>query len=290
MTRSTSADDVRPPIAEKRPTSRVVHGVAIHDDYAWLKADNWKEVLRDASRLPAGIADHLRRENAYTDATLAGLDGLRADLVREMRARMVEDESSVPRPDGPFSYFTRYREGGQHPLACRVGRSGGSNQPDEIVLDGDREAGERAYFELADIAHSPDHRLLAWSADVTGAELYTIRVRDLATGRDRDDEIRASSGEVVWAASSEAFYYVEVDDNHRPVRVRHHRLGTSAAEDRLVYEEGASGWFVAIGQTSSRRFMTIRVSDHETSEVWLLDLAAGEEEPRVVAPRSTPVT
>ena len=272
-----------PPRAEIRPVSFGVHGTRIRDNYAWLKADNWKDVLKDATLLPPDIADHLRAENTFTKAALGDLDELREQLVGEMRGRIKEDEASVPRPDGRYAYSSRYREGAQHPLICREPRDGG---PEEILLDGDAEAAGTAYFDLAGTVHSADHGKLAWSADRSGSELYTIRVRDLEIGRDGPDEVRATSGDVVWAQDGASFYYVEVDANHRPVRVKRHALGTDQADDVLVYEEAQTGWFVSIGTTTSRRFMVIRVSDHETSESWLVDLEETSGEPRLVAERT----
>ena len=270
------------PIAQTRPTSFELHGRRVEDPYAWLKAPNWKEALKDASCFPAEIIGHLKQENAYTAEALGPLEPLRAGLVREMRGRIKEDESGVPSPDGPYAYVARFRDKGQHVLLCRTPRDGGA---EEILLDGDAEAKGLAYFDLGDSAHSPDHARLAWSADSSGAELYGIRVRDLATGRDLPDEVRATSGDVVWANDSASFFYVEVDDNHRPVRVKRHVVGTDPAGDGLVYEEGETGWFVSIGATVSQRFLAIRISDHETSEVRLVDLDEPGD-PIVVAPRT----
>ena len=271
-----------PPLAEVRPHEVSIHGRRIADEYAWLKAPNWREVLKDGDALPEDIRAHLLRENAYADAFLAPLETLRRDLVAEMRGRMKEDDRSVPQPDGPFAYYMRHRDGGQHPLSCREPRGGGE---ETILLDGDREGDGLAYFDLGDAVHSPDHARLAWSADIAGSELYTIRVRDLATGEDLPDTVAGATGDIVWCGDSSSFYYVEVDENHRPVRVRRHRLGTSQAEDALVYEERDPGWFVNIDLTQSDAFVVVAASDHETSESWLLDRADPEARPRLVAPR-----
>lgn len=271
-----------PPEAAASPREIEVHGRRVRDDYAWLKAENWTEVLKDPSVLPPEIKAHLDRENAYAEAVLAQTDTLRTELVAEMRGRIKEDDASVPEPDGPFAYYRRYRDGGQHPLVCRQTREG---DDDQVLLDADREAEGLPFFDLQDADHSPDHRLLAWSADRKGSELFSIRVRDIATGRDLEDEIHATSGEIVWAGDSATFYYVEVDDKHRPVRVRRHRLGTSAEKDELVYEEKEPGFFIDLDITSSGAFIIITASNHETSEVQLIDRADPNAGPRVVAPR-----
>ena len=89
------------------------HGLAWTDDYAWIRADNWREVLRDPSRLPADIRALLKAENAYADGLLAPTAGLQKELRREMRARLKEDESEPPQVDGPWAYYSRFRPGGQ---------------------------------------------------------------------------------------------------------------------------------------------------------------------------------
>src|SRR5918998_857167 len=207
------------PSAPIRPSETVVHGRVLRDDYAWLKAPNWKEVLKHPEKLPSEIRAYLEEENAFSAAVLHDTEGLRERLVAEMRGRIKEDDATVPEPDGPFAYYKCYREGGQHPLVCRIPRDGG---PEELLLDGDVESGNHPFFNLHDADQSPDHRLLAWAADIKGSELFTIKVRDLASAKDLTDEVHATSGEVVWTADSSAFYYVAVDENHRLVRVMRH--------------------------------------------------------------------
>jgi oligopeptidase B len=271
------------PVAPVHPHAFAVYSERIEDAYAWLKAENWREVLKNPAQLSAEIREHLERENAYTQAALAGTEPLRERLVKEMRGRIKEDDASVPQPDGPFAYFTRYREGGQHPLVCRQPRDGGT---EAVMLDGDREAEGLPFFDLGDASHSPDHRLMAWSADVKGSEYFTIRVRDLETGQDHDDRVENTGGSIVWTADNRAFYYVELDENHRPVRVRLHRLGTPASADAVVYEEKDQGFFINIGTTQSDAYVVITASDHETSESWLIDRANPSAAPRCVEPRT----
>ena len=275
-----------PPIAPRRRHSFAVHGRTIADDYAWLKAENWQAVLKDPAALPADIADYLKAENAYAEGCLAGMAPLRKTLVSEMRGRIREDDSSVPTPDGAFAYYTRHRDGGQHPLVCRrPSGAGDATGAEEILIDGDKEGAGLAFFEIAAAVHSDDHGRLAWGADTKGSELHTIRVRDLATGSDAEDRIEATSGEAVWSADGTGFWYVAVDANHRPARVMYHRLGDAQADDATVYSERDSGFFVHLGETQSGRYVTITASDHETSEVHLLDRAAPAGALRLVQAR-----
>ena len=271
-----------PPIAPRRPSPRLLHGVTVQDDYAWLKDDKWQEVLRDPSLLAPDIRTYLEAENRFTETHLAPTEALQKTLVAEMRGRIKEDDSGVPTPDGPFAYLWKFREGGQHEQIGRTPRDGGEMQ---TVLDGDALARESDYFKFGGTRHSPDHRLVAWSADVRGSEYFTLRVRRWETGEDLPDILEQTGGGVVWGHDSTFFYYVQVDDNHRPLKVFRHRLGTPQAVDVLVYEEKDVGWFTHIEKSSSGRFCVIAGGDHDTTEQHLLDLAQPNAVPRLVAPR-----
>ena len=271
-----------PPVAERRPHSTTTHGITIVDDYAWLKDENWQDVLRDPSILNPEIRNYLEAENAYTESLLGDTAGLQKRLVKEMRGRIKEDDSSVPSNDGPYAYMRKFREGGQHELFGRMPREGGEA---EIVLDGDELAAAYEYFKFGGARHSPDHQLQAWSADTKGSEYFSIRVRDWATKKDLDDVVEDTDGGVVWNGDSSAFFYVKLDDNHRPLQVWRHRLGTGQSEDLLVYEEKDAGWFTHVHESSTGRYCVIAGGDHDTSEQRLIDLADPTATPRLVAAR-----
>jgi oligopeptidase B len=270
------------PVAPRHPHSFTTHGITVTDDYAWLKDAKWQEVLRDPSVLEPEIRTYLEAENAYTESLLGGTAALQTKLVAEMRGRIKEDDSSVPSPDGPYAYLRKFREGGQHELFGRMPRDGGEAT---MILDGDRLAADHKYFKFGGARHSPDHALEAWSADVKGSEYFTVRVRDWATGSDLDDVVEETDGGVVWTLDCKSFFYVKLDDNHRPMQVWLHKLGTKQADDRLIFEEQDSGWFTHIHESASGRFCVIAGGDHETSEQQLIDLAAPDMPPRLVAKR-----
>ena len=193
-----------------------------------------------------------------------------------MRGRIKEDDTGVPTPDGPYAYTWKYRQGGQHEQIGRQPRDGGDFH---TILDGDALAKASEYFKFGGTRHSPNHRLEAWSADLRGSEYFTIRVRDWATGEDLPDMIARAGGGVVWGRDSSFFLYVEKDDNHRPLKVFRHRLGTPQTDDVLVYEEKDTGWFISIGESASGRFCIIGGGDHDTSEQRLLDLSDANATP-----------
>jgi oligopeptidase B len=271
-----------PPVAERRAKFSVQHGVELVDEYAWLRADNWQEVMREPDVLDPAIRAYLEAENAYTEAALADTAALQETLFGEMKARIKEDDSSVPAPDGPFEYFTGFVTGGQYPRLLRRPRGGGQEQ---VLIDGNKEAEGKPYWSLGAAAHSPDHRYLAYAVDDKGSELFTIRIRDLATGEDLADAIPDTRSSIVWARDSATLFYVRLDDHHRPLFVHRHRLGTAAEQDALVYEEKDIGFYVGVGQTQSGKYIIVDAHDHQTNEAYLIDADVPEGELRLVAER-----
>ena len=93
-------------------------------------AENWQEVMRDPSALPQDIRDYLDAENSYYTALMDDTTGLQETLFEELKGRIKQDDSSVPSPDGPYAYASRYEEGKEYPLFTRSNRDGG----DETIL------------------------------------------------------------------------------------------------------------------------------------------------------------
>lgn len=285
---STSPSLAAPPTAPqaaRRPHTATVHGQTLTDEFAWLRAANWQEVMRQPALLDTEIRAYLDAENAYWQASLPNTADLRETLFTEMKARLKEDDRQVPTPDGPWEYFPRYVKGGQYPQFCRMPR-GGSADDATVILDGNAEAAGHPYWDLGGTAHAPNHRYLAYSADDKGSELYTIRIRDLETGKVLPDEIPDTRGSIVWGPDSTTLYYVRVDANHRPLYVYRHTLGTPADADVLVYEETDIGFYVGVSSTQSNRFIVIDVHDHETSEVHVIDGDKPGDTPRLIAARN----
>ncbi|MGI9334199.1 MAG: S9 family peptidase, partial [Gammaproteobacteria bacterium] len=275
------------PVAARRPVEHTLHGRTRTDPYAWLKDESWQQVMRDPARLNQDIKAYLDAENAYTQSVMADTETLQSTLFGEMRGRIKEDDSSVPEDDGPFSYYVRYAKGGQHPIYCRRPKRGrtGDEAAEQVLLHGDEQAKGHDFFSVGTCDHSHDHCLLAYSVDLNGSEIYTIYVKELASGELLADRIDNAQGDISWATDNEHLFYTVLDDNHRPSYVFRHRLGTPARDDELVYEELDPGFFVGVSLTESRRFIVIDAHDHETSEVRLVDGGRPLSQPVVVAPR-----
>ncbi len=282
---------LEPPRAEKRPQTVSAHGHERVDEFAWLRAENWREVMVDPSTLPDDIRAHLEAENSYAKTWMADTEDVQAAVFAEMRGRIKEDDVGVPTPDGPYAYYSRTRKWnqetgeGQYAVAVRQtwDKANQTAKGEEHVLfDGDLEAKGQAYFDLAGLSHSPNHKLLAYAVDLKGSEKYTICVRDIATGQDLDERIDNTSGDFVWANDSQTLFWVWRDENNRPARVYRRRLG---GEDELVYEESDPGFFVGVGITETDRFIVISASNHTTSELHIINADAPEQAPQCIAPR-----
>jgi len=273
---------VTPPATEERPVSDTRHGITRVDEFAWLRADNWQEVFREPEVLDPAIRTHLEAENTYQQAMMADTAELQKLLFAEMKGRIKEDDSSVPMKHGPFAYGSGYRTGGQQPRFFRTPREGG---PEDVMLDGDKEAEGKAYFRIAGVDHSNDHGKMLWSYDDKGSEFFTLRARDLATKDDLGDLITETSGDGTWDAADSGFFYTRLDPNHRPSKVFYHRLGDDPANDHLVYEETDPGFFMSVGDTRTGGWITIVINDHETTECHLLNAHDPFGEPRLVAAR-----
>ncbi len=277
-----AAADIEPPVAEKRPVEIVQHGETRIDNYGWMRDDNWQQVLRDPSVLRQDIRDYLEAENAYYEAVMADAKPVEDKIFEEIRGRIKEDTSSVPMPDGPYAYYTRFREGGDYPIFARRPRDAEDETQEEILFDGDAESQGSEFFSIGGVDHSPNHELIAYGTDRVGSEYYTLKIRTIATGEEFPDAIENTDGDVVWANDSQTFFYIERDENQRPRRVKRHVLGTDPAEDAIVYEEADTGFFLGVGKSQSNQYIFISSGNSESSETRFLSADDPMGEPTLI--------
>ena len=276
------------PMAQRIDHEITQVGRTRNDPYNWLKDENWQEVMREPSLLRADIRDYLLAENAFTKAVLEDpTAALREELFAEMRGRIKEDDSSVPDIDGPWAYYTRFREGGEYAVFARrpADQAFNADAPETLLLDGDALGEGQDYFSFGDIEVSPDHKFIAYGTDLKGSEFYEIRVKNIETGEDTGVLIENAYGPMEWSATGKAIFWVARDSNGRPNAVYQRSLETG--EDLLIYEEQDPAFFVSISTTESEELILINASGHTTSEIhWFL---ADELNPtlRTVAPRQT---
>ena len=257
------------PVAEIISTEITQHGVMRQDDYAWLKDENWQQVIQTPDVLSTNIRNYLEAENEYLASQLQDTKSLQEQLFKEMRARIKEDDSTVPEKDGDYFYYDRYEENQQYAIYCRYQK----NQPEkeEVLLNANLLAKDLDYFDIGDAGHSPNHQYFAYSIDIKGSEFYTLYIIELSTGKLLKEQITNIQSTFVWAMNSQTLFYTTLDENHRPDKVYRHTINTEPSQDEMVFEEKDPGFFVSLDITESNNFILISAHDHVTSEIHIID-------------------
>nr|ADI23457.1 protease II [uncultured nuHF1 cluster bacterium HF0770_35I22] len=269
------------PIAPKKEYFHIYHGKPYEDLYAWLKDQNWQEVMKDPSKLDSEIAAYLIAENKYSEFVLGQTKSLKSKIFEEMKGRTSRDDISVPKRDGRFSYFEKYMGDEQYPIFCRSGPDGKGR----VILDANLEAKGKKFFRLAEVKHSPNHKLIAYAFDDIGSENFTICIRDLDSGEDLANVILGSSGNFHWFNDSSSLLYSALDESYRPFIVRRHILNTKQETDQEVYRESDPGFFVSLSKTENRKCILIKSNDHQTSEVRFMLADKASQPPVLIAGR-----
>jgi oligopeptidase B len=276
-----SGPKTSPPIAKRVTTTRERHGDAVVDEYAWLRDKDDGDTIA-----------YLEAENEWTEAQLAHTKPLQEKLFGEIKARIQETDLSVPMRRRGWWYFTRTEEGQQYPIHCRKPASEADTvhapadaTPEALLLDQNVEAGDSEFFAVGALDVSPDGRLLAWSSDFAGAELYDLRFRDLTTGEELADVIPGTYYGSAWALDNRTFFYVKTDDAMRPHQLWRHTLGTAATDDVLVHQEDDERFYLSVGTTKDDAFIILHIGSKVTDEVWFLDAHDPNGAFTVVQPR-----
>ena len=265
-----------PPRAAVIPVADTLHGDVRIDDYAWLRDRSDPEVIA-----------YLEAENAYTDAMMAHTEALQESLYREIVGRIKETDLEVPYRKGDYYYYSRTEEGKDYPIFCR--KKGNLLADEEIIFDQNVLAHGHEFFDVGILRVSPDHQLLAYSIDMTGAERYTLFVKDLASGEVLPDVIPVIDWSIEWANDNRTFFYTTTDDAMRPDRLHRHVLGTDPADDVVLFHEPDERFRVYIGKTLSEAYLTLTVESRVTSEEYFLDAGDPLGEFTLIEPRRTDV-
>ncbi len=248
-----------PPIAERRPHSNEAHGVSWDDDWNWLRDPGYPNVT------DSDVLGYLKAENAYFEAAMKPHGALVETLFQEMKARIKEDDKSVPVRDGDHVYWWEFKSETQYrDWYRRKGREGEA----ELIYSENAEAQGKDYFRLGAIAVSPDARLLATLADADGSERFKLIVRDLATGQDMETVTDVGIGQPVWTSDSQGLVFTEVNDQWRSYRARYHRIGADPAEAVTLYEEKDDIAFsVGVDRTTDRSLIIVSTGNNSSTEV-----------------------
>ncbi len=261
------------PVAKRVPHDIVSPNGTRNDPYYWL---------RDDTRKDKDVLAYLEAENAYTKAVLAPVKQLEDTLFDELKARIKEDDASVPVFDNGYWYYTRYETGKQYPVFAR--KQGTQQAPEQILLDGNELAKGHPYFAIANFAVSRDNRLIAYAEDSVGRRQYTLRVKDLKTNTLLPDTAANIAGAIEFANDNKHVFFNGKDaETLREDRIFRLALG---GKTELVFEEKDPQYYVNLGHTKSRRYLTIEISATTNSETRLIDADKPLQAPRVFFARS----
>ena len=247
-----------PPVAEKREHSYTHHGITISDPYDWLYDKSYPEIDDE------DVLDYVKAENAWFEAAMEPHGELTEALFTEMRARIKEDDSTVPQRRGDFLYWSEFEEGAQYRKYYRKLVAGGDAQ---LILDENELAEGLEYFRLGAFSISKSGRYLAYSTDTSGAERYTAVIKDLQTGELLADQIPEVRTGLTWVANDSALVYGPSNENWRTLEARLHVIGTPVADDVVLYKEEDESFSVGAGLSAQEDYLIIATGDNETSEV-----------------------
>ncbi|WP_299096831.1 S9 family peptidase [Winogradskyella sp.] len=269
MTKNTS---VNPPIAKKIPHELEKHGDVRVDNYFWMKDREHPEVI-----------DYLNAENNYCDSQMAHTKAFQNDLFEEMKARIKEDDASVPYKYNGYWYITRFEKGKDYPIYTRKKES--LDNPEELLFDCNKMAEGQSYFKLVGISISPDNKKVSYGIDTTGRRQYTIQVKDLKTHNVYTDSIENTTGSSTWANDNETLFYTQKDPvTLRAYQIFRHKLG-STTEDELIFQEGDETFGTAIYKSKSRKYIIIACYSTLTNEYHILNADNPDGKFEVFQPR-----
>ncbi|WP_305817235.1 S9 family peptidase [Photobacterium leiognathi] len=255
------AQDLQAPIAKKIPHTMTIHDDTRIDNYYWMRDDN---------RADPEIIAHLNAENAYTDAVMAHTEALQQQLFEEIKGRIVKDDNSVPVKQGNYFYSSEVTGDNEYAISVRADDFNGTNKT--VLLDINELAKNHEYYNVSSLSISQDENLLAYGEDTVSRRIYTIKVKNLATGEYLADEITGTSGAIAWQNNNKAFYYIKKDPQTLlGYQVYRHQLGTNQADDTLIFEETDPSFYTSIGKSKDNELVYIWHSSTETSAVSIID-------------------
>ena len=263
---------IKAPIAKKINKELKTNDNTRNDPYFWMgERDN------------ADAIKYLNDENAFTKSVLKNTEKLQEDLFEEITSKIKKDDSSVPYKLGGYYYFVKYEGEKEHPIFCRKHNL---DAEDEIILDVNKFAKGKSYYEAGGLSISTNDQILAFGEDTLSRRIYTIRFVDLTTGKLLTDKIKGVSEKAVWAKDNKTVFYVRKDKQTlREFQVYKHVLGTHQKEDKLVFEENDELFSVGIGKLKSKKEIVIHSSSTTTDEYRLLSADKPNEDFRLFLPR-----
>ena len=253
-----------------------IHNEELIDNYSWIKQKDWKEVILNPNKLNAQVKKYLDEENLFKENQLKDIKDIEKKLFEELKSKIKNEDNSVPKKDGDYLYGYKYNKNSEYPIYYRKNIIKNS---EEIILDCEKKSKTHAYFNVASISHSHNHKSVAYNIDTNGSEYFSIFVEDIDKKEILSPEIKNTTGDIIWSLDNNYIFYVGLDQNHRPTKVFKHKIGSDTNKDLLIYEEKDPSFFCSINLSKTKKYLFIRTADHETSEYLFINLQLNETTP-----------
>ena len=241
------------PKARKIDKILEIHHHKRNDPYFWMNEKENPEVIQ-----------YLEQENKYCDFIMKDTEDLQEELYEEMKSRYKKDDESLPYFFNAYWYIVRYEAGKEYPIFTR--KKGSLDNPEEIILDSNILAEGKDFYDTGSIAVSPDNTIVAFSEDIVGRRIYTIRFKNLVTGQFLEDEITNCTGKAVWAADNLHVFYIVKDKSLRAYKVFRHKIGSPTTDDVLIFHETDDAFDVNVYKTKSLEYIFIASSSSISDE------------------------
>ena len=262
------------PKAKKIPKELTVHGDTRIDNYYWLNDRESPEVI-----------DYLNAENAYTKQMMLHTEAFQKTLFEEMKARIKEDDTSVPYKLNGYWYFTKYKKGKDYPIYVR--KKDTLTAQEELLFDCNEMAKGHDYFNLGGIAISPDNTLVAFSTDTVSRRQYTIQIKNLVTGEIYPDKILNTTGSATWANDNKTLFYAMKDEvTLRSHKIFKHKLFSDSNADVEVYHEKDETFNTFVYKSKSKKYIIIGSSSTLSSEYRFLNANTPDREFKIFQKRT----
>lgn len=273
-----STQNIIPPQAAKHPhTLRAANGEVRTDPYYWLNQ-------RDNPEVHA----YLEAENRYADSVLQPVAGLQTALFEEMKARIKQDDNSVPYFHNGFWYYTRFETGREYPMYCR--KKDNLDAAEAIMLDVNQVAQGHSYCAVTGLRVSPNNEYLAYAVDFSGRNLFKAQFKNLETGMMLPDNFNAGDGDLEWFADSRHIAYTTRDEvTLRTDKIWRHNLGADAATDKLLYHERDDATYANLSKSKSEKFLFISCGYTQNVEWQYLDAKMPDGDFKIIKPRDKEV-
>eukprot|EP00055_Hartaetosiga_balthica_P008576 m.32388 g.32388 ORF g.32388 m.32388 type:complete len:789 (+) comp6381_c0_seq1:94-2460(+) len=264
------------PRATPKATSITVFDDERLDNYYWL---------RDDERKNEEVLALCKAENEHMSVGMSGTEELQNDIVKEIRSRMKEDDSSLPSRSRGYYYYTRMETGKQYPIWCRRGMSAfaallytpedamddiSCPGEEEVLLDGNKDSEGKSYYQVSGLRPSPSNRYIAYGLDTVGRESYTLTIVDTHAegGPKIISTIENTTGSAAWINDRNLLYTTR-DEAHRPDKVWLHAMVPGYEGNHLVFHEPDETFNVFAYRSRSGDYMYIGSGGAVTSEVFV---------------------